>query len=327
MTSPVRTPRPYTAVTRTTQEVAKAIQNARFDVGIISPLVMGDHGEVIRGLREENEFAPEVFAPIHYSTHDIDTSSITMSVKRALAEKMHAIVSVGGRVAQVASEILEKEAPDIPHLCLSPGPSLGTQLVARATALTGNCATIMLKPYEITAALTFLCEALPTRKNILAPYHSPTTWEEVHKGPVTRFLAEKGYSVTSFTEKTLLDGHQKIGKALNDTDVLFLPEGSGYNEMGYYITDLCQEKKVVIFGGSIHAVQEYAPLGFGTDLKAVGVEAVYYLHRILGQATTPADLPLNYVDCARTPLLNKKLAEKWQLDVAAIEKLSGVVTL
>lgn len=241
-----------------------------------------------------------------------------MAVMSALRNKMNAVVSIGARAAQVTSDVLEEHAPDLPHICVSPGESLGTQLVARATAQTGDCATVMLQPYDIAEAFDFLCAALPEKRTILLPSHIPTNWEKIYRAPITEFLEKRNRTVIGFSTLSLSTGYTDIDSYLSDADVLLLPEGSGFHDIGYHLSMQSRRSGIPLFAGNTHAVEYYAPLGFGTNLKVLGHQALHYLQRILFEKEQPTSLPLCKLATTRKPLLNKSIADEFGLNGDAL---------
>ena len=138
----------------------------------------------------------------------------------------------------------------------------------------------------------------------------------VRKDDLDKFLQKKSIHVKVISESNEIDLFKKFKVELPNTEAVFLVEGARLASWSCDIQELCKEKSVVLYNGSIHAVRNGSSLlGYGIDYQIIAKKLSEQALAILKNNSSPQTIPVLKIENARFACLSQKVANSQNFTV------------
>ena len=315
-------------IKRTRAEAAKLIMRAKHSIGVITPAGAGSYGDILEGIRVGNrnaETGERVVGVVPYYTFNLEEASIKTAVHRALDEEMDVIVTVGATISRVTRQLLAEIAPNTPHICLAVGDPKKTGVYPADEPAPKNMTATNIELCNIRHALSFLTDALPNTKKILFPVPAaPNKWLASYVDEIKQYCSANNLQLHIVEDSSMHALFTKVENALNDVDVLFIPEGNPLLDMHRSLGALCDVKQKPFFSGHEWGARTSTGLAYAMPIGVLGERAYTYAARIIFDGVTPNTLVDESIKDTRRPMVNRTIAALQGVDVPALkERLAG----
>lgn len=316
---------------RTEVEAADLLSRAKHRIGVISPSGVGNYGEIVEGIRRGNRRAPSdahVMLIIAYNTYDVDSSSITIAVRRAIADNVSVIITTGSTIGRLTKKILEKEAPHIPLICTQVGEPVATGLIPAYNDPGSNLVALNTDKCDVAAAAQFMQQALPGRNTILIPLHfslkktppNAQYWLEQNVTPLITYAEKHSLNLIIEEEEDMHELFSKVERKIKNADVLFVPYGNLFLDHHRGLGALCDEVKRPFFACHDWAVRNSAALGYAMSFMPLGEKAAELAMRIIFNQEKACQIPFEAFPANWHPMINTTIAQAQGLSSESLVK-------
>jgi len=304
----------------------------RKKVAFILPLMGGEMYEVyeyIRKVLEEN--IPDVFVTAIPSGGMGATRPYAI-VESIIKKDYDLFFTFGLSTTLIAHNALQKSGKKIPFLFTGISSPEEYGIIESLERPGGNATGVIHTRQDIASYCDFFVDCFPNIKNVLLLRQNDglqtvrkllleDVKDEVqtvfnYANQVIEFLQKKSIHVKVISESNEIDLFKKFKVELPNTEAVFLVEGARLASWSCDIQELCKEKSVVLYNGSIHAVRNGSSLlGYGIDYQIIAKKLSEQALAILKNNSSPQTIPVLKIENARFACLSQKVANSQNFTV------------